>query len=324
MGLSAIVLAAGKATRMKSDLVKVLHPICGRPMLSYVLDACREAGVKRLYVVIGHDRERVKETYGGRGEGVGVRGQEKGDDITWVVQEEQKGTGHAVMVCREAMVREGLGAEDHVFVLGGDGPLIRAETLKTLAATHGEKKAAVTLATSILENPAGYGRIVRDGKGDVVGIVEHGDASPEQRGIKEVNPTYWLFKNADLFAALEQVKPNNKKGEYYLTDTLAILRGMGRVLAAVPAVPAEDVLSINTRVELAEVARVMQKRIQRKVMEGGVTIVSPENTWIEFGAEIGAEAVIEPFCFIGSGAKVGKRGTGGGGVGAVIRVKIQE
>jgi bifunctional UDP-N-acetylglucosamine pyrophosphorylase / glucosamine-1-phosphate N-acetyltransferase len=293
MGLSAIVLAAGKATRMKSDRVKVLHPICGRPMLSYVLDACRNAGVQRLYVVVGHDRQRVMAAL------------HDATDITWIVQNEQKGTGHAVMVCREAIVaREGMGSDDHVYVLGGDGPLIRAETLQTLAATHVEKKAAVTLATSLLENPTGYGRIVRDANGNVVGIVEHGDASPEQRAIKEVNPTYWLFKNADLFAALEHVQPNNKKGEYYLTDTLAILRGMNKVLAAVAAVPAEDVLSINTRAELADVARVMQRRIQKKIMDSGVTIVSPENTWIEYGAEVGADAVIEPFCFIGTHAKV--------------------
>src|SRR5947208_3159360 len=172
--LSAIILAAGKATRMKSDRVKVLHEICGRPMLSYVLDACRAVNVTRLYVVIGHDRERVMETY-------------KNDrDITWVIQHEQKGTGHAVMVCQ---------------------PQIEAK---------------------------------------------------------------------DLLPALAQVQPNNKKGEYYLTDTLAILKRMDKRLEAVASVPAEDVLSINNRSELADVARVMQKRIQRTHMDNGVTLVSPE------------------------------------------------
>src|SRR3954465_4826477 len=148
MSLSAIILAAGKATRMKSDRVKVLHGICGRPMLSYVLDACREAGVQHLYVVIGHDRERVKETY------------KDAKDITWVVQEEQKGTGHAVLVCREAMQKNGdlAAADGHVFVLGGDGPLIRGATLKALTEKHATTHAAVTLATSVLENPTGYGR----------------------------------------------------------------------------------------------------------------------------------------------------------------------
>ena len=162
----------------------------------------------------------------------------------------------------------------------------------------------MTLATSMLENPTGYGRIVRDAGGNVTGIVEQNDATPEQKAIKEVNPTYWMFRTRDLFEALEEVKPNNKKGEYYLTDTLAILKAMDRRLEAVASVPPEDVLSINTRAELADVARVMQKRIQRTHMDNGVTLVSPKNTWIEFGARIGADALIEPFTFLGAGADI--------------------
>jgi bifunctional UDP-N-acetylglucosamine pyrophosphorylase/glucosamine-1-phosphate N-acetyltransferase len=292
VSLSAIILAAGKATRMKSDKVKVLHEICGRPMLSYVFDACRQAGVSRLYVVIGHDRQRVMDTY------------KDATDITWVVQEEQKGTGHAVLVCRDAVMKASQEPSEHVFVLGGDGPLIRAETLKQLVVKHQESAAAVTLATSILPNPTGYGRIVRDGGGGLLGIVEQNDATPEQLAIKEVNPTYYLFKTVQLFAALEQVKPNNKKGEYYLTDTLAILKGMGQRLEAVAAVPPEDVLSINTRAELADVAKVMQWRIQKAVMDSGVTVISPQNTWIEFGAQIGQDTVLEPFTWIGGQAVI--------------------
>lgn len=299
--LSAIILAAGKATRMKSDRVKVMHPICGRPMLSYVLDACREVGVSRLYLVIGHDRQRVIDAY------------QNDKDITWVVQEQQKGTGHAVLVCKEALQKNGdlpepahhsSLATHHCFVLGGDGPLIRGTTLKALTEKHVATGAAVTLATSFLENPAGYGRIVRDAAGNVTGIVEHNDATPEQRAIREVNPTYWMFRTADLFESLAQVQPNNKKGEYYLTDTLAILKNMGRRLEAVASVPAEDVLSINTRAELADVTRVMQKRIQRRHLDNGVTLVSPENTWIEFGASIGQDTLLEPFTWIGAGANI--------------------
>jgi bifunctional UDP-N-acetylglucosamine pyrophosphorylase/glucosamine-1-phosphate N-acetyltransferase len=263
-------------------------------MLSYVMDACRAVGVSKLFLVIGHDRERVIQTY------------QNDRDISWVIQHEQKGTGHACMVCEPAMNEAGLlGENDHVFVLGGDGPLIRGETLKALSDKHLAAGASVTLATSMLENPAGYGRIVRDGAGNVIGIVEQNDATLEQRAIREVNPTYWMFRARDLFGALARVQPNNKKGEYYLTDTLAILKGMGKRLEAVPSVPPEDVLSINTRSELADVARVMQRRIQKQHMDSGVTLVSPENTWIEFGASIGQDTIVEPFAWIGGGARIG-------------------
>ena len=297
MSLSAIILAAGKATRMKSERVKVMHEICGRPMLSYVLDACRAAGVGqrggRLYVVIGHDRDRVTSFY------------KNAPDIIWIVQHEQKGTGHAVLVCKDKLIAaEGAGDNDHVFVLGGDGPLIRAETLQALTEKHTATGAAVTLATSVLDNPTGYGRILRDAAGHVTGIVEQNDATPEQRQIKEVNPTYWMFRIRDMYAALAQVKPVNKKGEYYLTDTLEILKAMGQRLEAVPSVPPEDVLSINTRAELADVQRVMQRRIQKQHLDAGVTLVSPENTWIEFGAAIGQDTILEPFTWIGAGARI--------------------
>lgn len=288
MSLSAIVLAAGKATRMKSQRVKVLHEICGRPMLAYVLDAARAADVTRLVVVIGHDRMHVMEAF---------RDQ---PDITWVVQDQQKGTGHAVQVTRHAFPE----MSGSTFILAGDGPLIRPETLRLLAKRHAETNAAVTLATAILDDPAGYGRIVRDAAGDLLGIVEHGDATEAQKQIREVNPSYYLFQTKELFGALEKVKPDNPKGEYYLTDTLAILRQSGKKLAAVAAVPREDVLSINTRRELAVVNHVMQQRIQEQMMAAGVTLVSPENTWIESGATIGEESIIEPFTFLGSTASI--------------------
>ena len=134
--------------------------------------------------------------------------------------------------------------------------------------------------------------------------MEHNDATPEQRAIREVNPTYWIFNNNDLFTALDRVQPNNIKGEYYLTDTLAILQRMGKRIEAVASVPPEDVLSINTRAELAEVARMMQRRLQKLHMSNGVTLISPENTWIEFGASIGQDTVVEPFTWIGTGAHV--------------------
>jgi bifunctional UDP-N-acetylglucosamine pyrophosphorylase/glucosamine-1-phosphate N-acetyltransferase len=288
MSIAAIILAAGKSTRMKSRRVKVLHEICGRSMLAYVLDAARSAGAERIVVVVGHDRESVMREFAHQ------------EDIQWVHQQEQKGTGHAVQVCREAL--EDFTGE--VFVLAGDGPLIRAQTLANILEAHRAEHAAMTLATSVIDHPAGYGRIVRDSAGDILAIVEEKDATAEQRNIREVNPSYYLFDNRALFEALDQIKPNNQKGEYYLTDALAILRGQGRKVTALAAVPAEDVLSINSRLELAVVSRVMQRRIQAGIMESGVTIVSPENTWIEFGAKIGQDTVLEAFAWVGAGASI--------------------
>ncbi len=288
MPLAAIILAAGKSTRMKSQRVKVLHEICGRPMLAYVLDAARQAGVQRIVVVVGHDRESVMREFADQ------------SDIVWVHQSEQKGTGHAVQMCRPAF-HDFVG---EVFVLAGDGPLIRAQTLTQILEAHRAKNAAMTLATSVIDNPQGYGRIVRDSTGEILGIVEEKDASVSQREIHEVNPSYYLFDSTALFKALDDIKPNNQKGEYYLTDTLAILRRAGQRVTALAAVPAEDILSINSRMELAVVSRVMQRRIQASVMDSGVTIVSPENTWIEFGAKIGQDTVLEAFVWVGARAEI--------------------
>ncbi len=288
MTISAIILAAGKSTRMKSRRVKVLHEICGRPMLAYVLDAVRQVGASKIAVVVGHGRQEVMQTFDDHA------------DILWVHQEEQKGTGHAVRVCQAALA----GTAGDVFVLAGDGPLIRAQTLDALLATHREKKAALTLATSILADAQGYGRIIRGTGDEVLEIVEHRDATETQRQIREVNPSYYLFRMESLFSALAEVRPNNQKGEYYLTDTVGILRSHGQRVAAVNAVPPADVLSINSREELAVVGGLMQRRIAQGVMDSGVTLVRPECTWIEFGAKIGQDTVLEPFTWVGAGATV--------------------
>jgi bifunctional UDP-N-acetylglucosamine pyrophosphorylase / glucosamine-1-phosphate N-acetyltransferase len=288
MSSVAIILAAGKSTRMKSNRVKVLHEICGRPMLAYVLDAVRQADVQRLVVVVGHDHRQVTDAFADQ------------PDIIWVQQQEQKGTGHAVQVCGPTLA----GFDGDVFVLAGDGPLIRGQTLQKMLQTHQQHRAAMTMATSVLPDPTGYGRVVRDAQGHLAGIVEEKDATLEQRQIKEVNPSYYLFNGRDLFSALGQICPNNQKGEYYLTDTVGILKNQGRLVDAVAAIPPEDVLSINSRDQLAQVNLFMQRRIQRQVMDSGVTLVNPENTWIEFGAQIGENAVLEPFTWVGAGAKI--------------------
>lgn len=287
--LGAVILAAGKGTRLKSEWPKVLHEVCGRPMLAYVLDACRAAGVRRCLGVIGHGKDRVIEAFADDRE------------ITWVEQSPQLGTGHAVMVCREH-----LPAFDHVLVLCGDGPLIRPETLRTLLERHQASGAAATLATAVLPDPTGYGRIWRDEHGHLRGIVEHADATEAQRRIREVNPSYYCYRVADLLPALDALRPENAKREYYITDTFAILMAAGKQVEAVTAVPPEDIYSINSRQDLALVNGVMRQRVLNRLMDAGVTIVDPANTWIDDRAQIGADTIIYPFVDIRGAARIGR------------------
>ena len=289
MSLNAIILAAGKSTRMKSKRPKVLHEVCGRPMLHYVLKACYEAGVTRAIVVVGHGKEEVMAEFA------------HDKRIHWVEQTEQLGTGHAARVC-EAELRK---LHGDVFILAGDGPLIRGEVLRTLANVHHDEKADASMATAILDDPTGYGRIVRDAKGDFVEIVEQVDCSLVQLEIREVFPSYYCVKIDQLLWALEQLKPNNKKGEYYLTNVYGHLRNAGKKVLALQCVTQEDVLAVNTRQQLVDVDAVLQDRIQRNLRDNGVSIASPVNTYIEDGVSVGIDTVIQPFTFIGRNASIG-------------------
>jgi bifunctional UDP-N-acetylglucosamine pyrophosphorylase/glucosamine-1-phosphate N-acetyltransferase len=285
----AIILAAGISSRMNTKLPKVLHEVCGRPMIAYVIDACRQASIQKLYIIVGYGKEQVIEYFS--------------DDknITWIEQKEQKGTGHAVMCCREYLA----GFEGDTLILCGDGPLIRAETLKTLIEKHQREMSAATLATAILDDPTGYGRIIRDGYGNIQGIVEDGDCSQQQRTIREVNPSYYCFKNKVLFEALDKITPDNVKKEYYLTDALHLIIDAGHKVVAVTAVAAEDAMGVNSRQQLSEAGKIMQRRIQDGFMKSGVTIVDPPNTWIDARAQIGQDTVIEPFTYIHGRVKIG-------------------
>jgi len=247
----AIILAAGISRRMNTDVPKVLHEVCGRPMLAYVLDACREVGAARIYVVVGFGDEKVKERFS------------DAEDIVWVHQEEQKGTAHAVLCCREHLGD----FEDETLVLCGDGPLIRVEMLEKLIETHIAEQSVMTLATAVLDDPAGYGRIDRDATGNIRGIVEDNDCTREQLGIKEVNPSYYLFNNRILFEALEKVGCDNVKKEYYLTDALSIIIEAGHKVAAVTAVRPEEAVSVNDREQLSKVNEIMQQRIQNSKLK---------------------------------------------------------
>ncbi len=286
----AIILAAGGSTRMNTKLAKVLHEVCGRPMLAYVLDACRKADIKKICVIVGFGAEQVQEHFA------------DAEDIIWVRQDQQLGTGHAVSCCKEHLSD----FNGQVLVLCGDGPLIRFHTLKALIEKHESGQSAATLATAVLDDPTGYGRIIRDPYGNMQGIVEDSDCTSEQRAIKEINPSYYLFNGHVLFDALEKVKPNNVKKEYYLTDAVSGIIATGHKVEAITAVSPDEAMGVNSRAQLSAASKIMQQRIQRRLMEEGVTIVDPDNTWIDARAEIGQDTVIEPFTYIHGEVKIGR------------------
>lgn len=243
----AIILAAGKGTRMRSDLPKVCHPVGGRAMVCAVVDACLDAGCERVIVIVGYMQELVRGALAGYG-----------DRVAYAVQDQQLGTGHAVRCAQPYFAQAP--RELPVYVLCGDGPLIRPATLRHMAERHATAGAHATLATSVIDDPTGYGRIVRDAAGRFSAIVEHKNAAPEQLAIREINPSYYLFSAGPLFDHLARVGADSVSGEYYLTDVPGlILRDRGGV-EVIPSVSPEDVLSINTPEQLAEVDRIFRAR----------------------------------------------------------------
>lgn len=244
--LSCIVLAAGKGTRMNSDLPKVAHPAAGRPLVRWVVDACRQAGAEPAILVVGHRAEVVRAIFAQEGRGTRE-----------AIQSQQLGTGHAVLEAERELLATG--ARD-CLVLYGDGPLIRAQTLRTLVDRHRASDASATLATAILDEPTGYGRILRDQGGRFLCIREQKDASPAEREIREINPGYYCFRVDHLLDALHRVGTGNASGEIYLTDVFEILRRDGRHIEVVAAVPPEDVLSVNTPEQLRQVEAILLAR----------------------------------------------------------------
>lgn len=244
---AAVVLAAGKSKRMQSETPKVLHQVCGRPMVEYVLDAARAAGVKRMIVIVGHKADVVREALS----------QHK--DVEFALQSEQLGTGHAVMMA-EPLLRHHLGP---VLVLAGDTPLLTADSLLALVEAQREGTAACVVGTAETENNAGLGRIVRDSAGQFLRIVEQKDATPEEQQIREINSGCFAFDSPALFEALKRVRPTNAQAEYYLTDCAEILRQMGHTVAANCCMQIQEVMGVNTQEQLAEVERVMQRRVDK-------------------------------------------------------------
>ncbi|MBU1355477.1 MAG: NTP transferase domain-containing protein [Candidatus Edwardsbacteria bacterium] len=237
-----LVLAAGQGTRMKSDLAKVLHPLCGKPLVDHVVRSAQKAGITKTIVVIGHQAETVKAALSGLG-------------VEFVMQQPRKGTGHAVM--QALPIIENFTGD--LLVLYGDVPLIKPETIRSLLKKHRDEENACTMLTTIIEQPGSYGRIIRDKDGMVSKIVEAKDASPEELAVKEINPAIYAFDNQQLVKALSQLTPNNKQGEYYLTDVIGIFKQQGLKISGQIVSDSREVLGINTPEELAVCEEYLQR-----------------------------------------------------------------
>jgi bifunctional UDP-N-acetylglucosamine pyrophosphorylase/glucosamine-1-phosphate N-acetyltransferase len=272
----AIVLAAGQGKRMKSKLYKVLHPVCGKPMVSHVLDAVREASCERSIIIVGHGADAVKS--------------ELGQSAEYALQAEQLGTGHAVMQAKPMLAEE----DGVTVVICGDTPLVRKETVEAMIALHLQQGAAATILTAEINDPTGYGRILRGSDNSVLRIVEHKDCSPEETLIHEINTGTYCFDNRKLFQALEKVTNANAQGEYYLTDVIGILQGEGNVIVASLVEDPAEAIGVNDRIALGEAERLMRKRINTAHQVNGVTLIDANNTYIEANVTIGADTIIYP------------------------------
>ena len=275
--IGVIILAAGQGTRMKSGLPKVLHKIGGKPLFLHVLKTAKLLRPQRVAIVVGHGADAVRRAHGG-------------SDVIWVTQEEQLGTGHAVLSTK----RNFADFPGDLLILSGDVPLIQERTLRSMVARHRKEQAAVTLLTAVLDEPAGYGRILRDGHGAVKASVEEKDATDEQRRIQEVNAGAYVAQGEFLFEALEQVKNDNRQGEYYLPDIAGIGLGQGRRIATVQVGDPKEMMGINTREELARMEKSLRERINKQWMDAGVTLKDPDTTYIEDGVAIGRDTIIGP------------------------------
>ncbi len=288
--LGVILLAAGLGKRMKSSMPKVLHLLGGKPLLLYALRAARDLSPKGIAIVVGNGADAVKRACGN-------------DGIAWVFQERQLGTGHAVR-CTEEVFRDFSG---DLLILSGDVPLISRKTLLELLRHHREENAAVTLLTASLEQPMGYGRILRNTRGEVTGIVEEHDAAEAEKQIREVNAGIYAVSFDFLFSALERLTNRNQQREYYLPDIVEVALRNGKGVKTIQVKNTEEILGINTREELAIMEKSLQERINRKWMEAGVTLKDPQTTYIEEGVLIGKDTIIGPNTHLLGQTVIGER-----------------
>ncbi|NFN86392.1 bifunctional UDP-N-acetylglucosamine diphosphorylase/glucosamine-1-phosphate N-acetyltransferase GlmU [Clostridium sporogenes] len=282
----AIILAAGKGKRMKSFMPKVVHKVCGKEMVNHVIDNVRKANIKDVNLVIGKGSETVKEHTEDR-------------NITYSMQEEQLGTGHAV-ICAEEFLKDKKGT---VAIFTGDAPLITSETIEELFRFHNEGGCSATLISAIVENPAGYGRIIRETSGEVKKIVEHKDCNEEELKVNEINSGMYCFDIKVLLDSLKDLNNDNSQGEYYLTDVIEIIKKSGKKVGAI-VVPYEEIMGVNSRVQLSDAEKVMRKRINNKHMINGVTFIDCDSTYIDADVEIGNDTTIYPGCVIQGNTKI--------------------
>jgi len=292
--LDILILAAGLGTRMNSSLAKVLHRLGGRPLIAHVCQTAALLNPTNTYVVVGYQADGVKAA---------VEKESGNDQVVFVNQAEQRGTGDAVMAARSAISR----ASSTVLILSGDVPLVSTEALRALVDQHQAANAACTILTVRLENPTGYGRIVRDGAGGFLKIVEQKDASVEERQIREINAGLYCFDSEKLFAALERVKPTNSQGEYYLTDVPGMFRGDREQVSIYQHHDVREVSGVNTRAELAEFENLLRRgTIRRLMLAGGVTFIDPAHAYVSSEAQVGRDCVIHPDVHIEGGSILGE------------------
>ncbi|HCX90050.1 MAG TPA: bifunctional UDP-N-acetylglucosamine diphosphorylase/glucosamine-1-phosphate N-acetyltransferase GlmU [Deltaproteobacteria bacterium] len=284
-----VILAAGKGTRMKSNLVKVLHPLMGEPMLSFPIEVARKINSQDIILVTGYQAELIRERF-------------KGEGLTFVEQKEQLGTGHAVL-CTKDTLKDFKG---DILILCGDVPLIKEDTVRALIEVHQEGSSAVTVLTTKLPNPEGYGRIIRGDDGGILRIVEERDATDLEKEVKEVNTGIYCAKASYLFQALQMVGRENKQSEYYLTDIVAIATEHDEKVKGFLAEDPFEVMGINNREELAKANEVIRREILYKLMMNGVGIIAPQTTFIERDVRIGIDTVIYPNCYIQGNSQIGK------------------
>ena len=289
--ISAIVLAAGMGTRMKSGLVKVMHPLVGSPMIVWAVDAALQAGVERCVLVVGHQQEKVRACFEGRGE------------VSYAVQAEQLGTGHAVRCAMPGLDPDAA----TVLILCGDTPLLTADSLRGMLQSHSESGACVTVMTATFSEPFGYGRIVKGDPGEIVAITEEKDASPEERRIREVNAGVYCVERAFLEQAVARLNNGNAQGEYYLTDVVRQAAAKGLKCRSYQVTDQVEIMGVNDRVQLAEAGRVLRARINRDLMLEGVTMIDPQAVYIDRGVRIGRDSVIQPGACIQGATVIGER-----------------